>query len=69
MPSPKAEAGLKDSMIEAAVEEQKDIVVETKTSSVKAIGEQILNNRDTILSKSLTHSQLGGQESENMRRL
>jgi hypothetical protein len=58
-PSPKAETGLKDSMVEPA--EQKDIVVETKTNQVKAFGEQITHSKST--------SQLGGQESENMRRL
>ena len=41
---------------------------EEKASS-RVIGEQIINNTSTIKSKSITQSQMGGQESENMRRL
>jgi len=37
--------------------------------SVKATGEQIINNTATIKSKSLTHSVVGAPESESVRRI
>ena len=36
---------------------------------MKATGESILNNTNTIKSKSITQSQLGGQDSETAKRL
>ena len=40
-----------------------------KNVSARAAGEQILSNAAPTKSKSLTQSQMGGQESENIRRL
>ena len=37
--------------------------------SAKAVGEQIINNTQTIKTRSLTHSQMGAQDSENIRRV
>ena len=44
---------------------------ESKNSKqhLKTLGEHMLNNTATIMSKSLTHSQMGGQESETIRRV
>ena len=40
-----------------------------QAQSARALGEQIMNNANTIKSKSLTHSHVGGQDSDNTRRL
>ena len=51
------------------IEAEKDEPVGQNGVSARLLGEQIINNTAPTKSKSLTQSQLGGQESENIRRL
>ena len=73
MLSPKGQGGFDlAENAEKALQEQKKEQVEkdeSRAPSSRAAGEAGTANTNTIKSKSITHSQLGGQESENVRRL